>query len=170
MALGDVPTLRASVLERALPPALRGSAIERVSEVPDAPALSTLAEELVREMNEGGMPSEVVHGLVKLLRVVPHPRREALLASLLGEATARELTHAAIRVLGEIGTVATVPALAPLRDRSVALASETRALANDAILAIQARAGRREDGALALAEGAEGGLALAPETANLEDA
>ncbi|MFO0747286.1 MAG: hypothetical protein U1F43_16710 [Myxococcota bacterium] len=78
---------------------------------------------------------------------------------------------AAIRALGDLGSIAAVPVLVPLREKF--LGGAAKDAARDAILAIQARAGDVAAGRLSMAEAdARGAMALAdaraPEPASVE--
>lgn len=156
--LGEAAVLANLTSNRAIPEATRAQALEALEQHNKHPEARAAIASLVDELSQGGLPQSLAEPLAYTLEHYPEPRAEAVLVNLL-ESPSDEVRVAAIRTLGKIGTVEAVPALVPLRDRFLAFASLQASEAKDAILAIQARAGRAEAGALALSEEG-GGLAL----------
>lgn len=113
--------------------------------------------EATRRTLEDALTSETLSGVVAIalgrtdvLAAIVHDRRRAPIAR----------AEAVVRALANRGSVAAVPHLAALRDRGLGL-GRLAAQAKEAILEIQRRAGDATTGALALTEGAVGGMALA---------
>ncbi len=138
---------------------LRGDALREACASRRDPAVVALVDTFVDELPDAGFSPELRVAIVRALGVVANARAEATLVGLLDsqdDATQLE----AMRSLGQVGTVAAVPALIPFRERFLAFAMASAATAKEAILQIQARTGHAQEGALAIAE-VEGGLAIA---------
>lgn len=160
-ALGYVERLLELALDRRLDPVHRADALTSACAHATPDAMAPTLEQLISD-NEGiEQPAPLARALIAVLLQFSHPRAEATLIALTGSQTS-EVQLDAIRALGKVGTIEAVPALVPLRDRMFAFARASAASAKEAILAIQARSGGAEAGALSLAE-ADGGLALADE-------
>lgn len=157
--LADAATLAALATDSGVPGALRAEAVSALELHKSQPAARAAMTALVDELTRGALALPLVEALAYALAHVAEPRAESVMMNLL-EYPNDQVRLAAIRTLGKIGTVEVVPALVPLRDRFMAFASLQASEARDAILAIQARAGHAEAGALALSEEG-GGLALA---------
>lgn len=157
--LGDVATLARLAADAALPDAQRAEAMTALEPHKTHPEAAVAMSALVDELTRGELPPKLHEPLAYALGQTPEPRAEPVLMNLL-ESAEDVVRLTAIRSLGRIGSIEVVPALVPLRDRFMAFASAQAAAAKDAILAIQARAGRAEAGALALSEEG-GGLAIA---------
>lgn len=155
----DIAALVALAGDRYVHDELRGSALREACASRRDPAVVALVDSFVDRLSDADFSPELRVAIVRALGVVPNARAEATLMGLLDsqdDATQLE----AMRSLGQVGTIAAVPALIPYRERFLAFAMASAAAAKDAILQIQARAGHAEAGALAIAE-AGGGLALA---------
>lgn len=126
-------------------PHVRFAAARHLGDVPVLIALSARTD----------LPATLRREVATALARTPSPSAEAALVTMLADSD-QDVAIAAARALGRVATVSAVAALVPLRDRS----GPVCAAAREAILAIQARAGALEAGALALAA-AGGGLTLA---------
>jgi len=157
--LVDLEVLAAIARDRELPGQLRADALRAACAMRKHPTTLQLIDDLPAELSEETTAPALRLALAWALGVVPNARAEATLIDLL-ESKGDEVQLEAIRSLGNVGTVAAVPALIPFRDRFMAFAMQSAGVAKDAILQIQSRAGHAAAGALALAE-VEGGLALA---------
>lgn len=157
--LGEIPVLARLAADRVASDALRADALTTLELHRTHPEAHAAMSALVDELARGELPPKLHEPLAYALGQIPEPRAEPVLVNLL-ESPEDEVRLAAIRSLARIGSIDAVPALVPLRDRFMAFASQQAAAAKDAILAIQARAGRAEAGSLALSEEG-GGLAIA---------
>ncbi|MFO0748082.1 MAG: hypothetical protein U1F43_20850 [Myxococcota bacterium] len=139
------------------------AALRLLTRAPYAPELEPTFVALVQRATAGELPAARVRTLARALgeappgAFVPDAVAETLMRALLGEAEPPLRREGIIAALGRIGTVDSVPALAPWRAKLV----YGRA-ARAAIAAIHARAGNPDAGSLQLAEGG-GALALAAE-------
>lgn len=109
----------------------------------------------LRQVVPGG-PADVV-ALVEALRRLGDPGAEPDLLPLVG-AGDEGVALAAARALGEVGTIAAVPALHTLTEGWF---GERRAVARDAIHRIQARAGSPDAGRIAVVEAQAGEVSIA---------
>ncbi len=158
LALSHLPTLIDLATTPEVPAVVRVGAVAGLKAAPEDPAVIAAVEALIDERD--GMDPLVLGALVRVLRDVPSARAEAMLVTLL-TLDDDDLKLEAVKTLGRVGTIDSVRALIPLRDRAFAMLSETAGAAKDAILQIRARAGG-EAGALSLTE-ADGGLAVVDE-------
>ncbi len=154
LALEHLPTLIAlATTTTMVPDSVRATAAAGLASAPDDPAVIAAVEALIDEHE--GMDKALLIALVRLLREVPSARAEWTSVALLAS-NDDDVKLEAIKTLAKVGTVDSVRALLPLRDRAFAMLSETAGAAKDAILQIQARAGGGEAGALSVAEAVTG--------------
>lgn len=133
---------------------VRRYAVRRLLEDPTADLVETLARVAK------GADREAAEDLAELLGALPAELSQPALLVLLANRSG-EVKRAAARSLGQVGTVAAVPALLALA-KPIILDGSLRDLAHDAILRIQYRIQNGEAGGLALVEAGEqaGGLSV----------
>ncbi len=159
LALAHLPTLIALATTTEVPALVRAGAVAGLKSEPEDPGVIATVEALIDDAGDGIDPV-LLGALVRVLRDVPSARAEAMLLTLLSSDD-DDVKLEAVKTLGRVGTIDSVRALIPLRDRAFAMLSETAGAAKHAILQIRARAGG-EVGALSVTE-ADGGLAVVEE-------
>jgi len=155
-ALGDAESLYSLAADERVSPAVQVGAFEAgVALLPGHETAKRLVSEWAGRVDERRGPF-VRAAIVACVTVLPDAA-ERLLMVAVGDVD-DEVALAAVQGLGAVGSVAAVPVLTTRRDG--VFGSAVGRAAQEAILAIQARASGAEAGALALA-GEGGGLALA---------